>query len=84
MSVHQLAERAPEIVRDAGAGFAGITGIISFVGDNASFFTVCFAFIGALVAVAGHLWKKRIDRERREEERLLFEARMAALRTEAE
>lgn len=80
--ISQIADKAPEIMRAAGATSAGATGIISFVGNNASFFTVLFAFVGAAVAVIGHLWKRKIDRERREEERALFEAKMAALRAD--
>lgn len=80
--ISEFADKAPEIMRGAGAASAGATGLISFIGNNASFFTVCFAFVGAAVAVIGHLWKRKIDRERREEERALFEAKMAALRAD--
>lgn len=69
-------------MRDAGALGAGTTGIVSFVGNNASFFTVILALIGTLIAIAGHLWKRKIDRERREEEKALHNARMAVLREE--
>lgn len=78
--INQIAEKAPEIMRAAGAASAGATGVISFIGNNASFFTVCFAFVGAAVAVVGHLWKRKIDRERRREERELHEIQMAAFR----
>lgn len=84
MSIDHTAQLA-----EKGGAAVAASGIVAWVADYAGILTLLIGLAGLVVAVLGHIWKRRVDKhlialaeERRREESRLHAVQMARLSKE--